>query len=100
MKALYVALHDPTRLDLASGVDYFHYQAIQRDDFEVKWIAPNPKRPAWIEEMAARAFQRGGKRFVKYPLSTLWVASQAVNKIVKAWQPDVLLTMNMASLVF
>lgn len=100
MKALYVALHDPTVLDLASGVDYFHYQALQQDDFEVKWIAPNPKKTLWIEGMFARVFQRSGKRFVKYHFSTTWAASQAVNKFVKAWKPDVLLTMNMASLVF
>ncbi len=100
MKALYVALHNPTILDLASGVDYFHYQALLQDDFEVKWIAPNPKRLLWIEKMLARVFQRTGKRFVKYHLSTVWAASQAVNKFVKEWKPDVLLTMNMASLVF
>jgi glycosyltransferase involved in cell wall biosynthesis len=100
MKALYVALHDPTLLDLASGVDYFHYQAMLQDDFDVKWIAPNPKRSLRIEEMAARVFQRTGKRFVKYPMSTVWMASQAVKKFVKEWKPDVILTMNMASLVF
>jgi glycosyltransferase involved in cell wall biosynthesis len=100
MKVLYVALHDPTRLDLASGVDYFHYQAMLQDDFMVKWIAPNPRKPVWIEEMSARVFQRTGKRFVKYHLSTVWAASQTVNKLVKTWKPDVLLTMNMASLVF
>ena len=100
MKALYVALHDPTLLDLASGVDYFHYQVMLQGDFEVKWIAPNPKRSLWIEEMAARVFQRTGKRFLKYPMSIVWAASQAVNKFVKAWKPDVLLTMNLASLVF
>ena len=100
MKVFYVELHDPTVLDLASGVDYFHYQALQQDDFEVKWIAPNPKRLLWIEEMLTRVFQRTGKRFVKYHFSTVWAASQAVNKFVKAWKPDVLLTMNMASLVF
>jgi hypothetical protein len=64
MKALYVALHNPTILDLASGVDYFHYQALLQDDFEVKWIAPNPKRFLWVEEMLSRVFQRTGKRFV------------------------------------
>jgi glycosyltransferase involved in cell wall biosynthesis len=100
MKVLYIALHNPTILDLASGVDYFHYQAMLQDDFDVKWIAPNPKRLLWIEEMLARVFQRTGKRFVKYHLSTVWAASKAVNKFVKEWKPDVLLTMNMASLVF
>jgi glycosyltransferase involved in cell wall biosynthesis len=100
MKALYVALHNPTILDLASGVDYFHYQALLQDDFEVKWIAPNPKRLLWVEEMLSRVFQRTGKRFVKYHLSTVWAASKAVNKFVKESKPDVLLTMNMASLVF
>ena len=100
MKALYVALHDPTVLDLASGVDYYHYQALLQDDFEVKWIAPNPKKPRWTEEMAARVFQRTGKRFMKYPMSVAWSASQTVNRFVKTWKPDILLTMNMASLVF
>ena len=100
MKALYIALHNPTILDLASGVDYFHYHAMLQDDFEVKWIAPNPKKPLWVEERLARVFQRTGKRFVKYHLSTICAASQAVKKMVKAWKPDVLLTMNMAALVF
>ena len=100
MKVLYIALHDPTLLDLASGVDYFHYQAMLQDDFDVKWIAPNPKRSLWIEEMFARIFRRTGKRFMKYSISTVWAASQAVNKFVKSWKPDVLLTMNLASLVF
>ncbi len=100
MKALYVALHNPTLLDLASGVDYFHYRAMLQEDFDVKWIVPNPKRQLWIEQMFARVFQRTGKRFVKYHLSTVWAASKAVNKFVKDWKPDVLLTMNMASLIF
>ncbi|MFH1523827.1 MAG: glycosyltransferase family 4 protein [Chloroflexota bacterium] len=100
MKALYVALHNPTVLDLASGVDYFHYQAMLQDGFEVKWIAPNPKSHLWIEEMTARAFQRTGKRFVKYPMSTVWRASQVVNEFAREWKPDVILTMNMASMVF
>lgn len=100
MKVLYIALHDPTSLDLASGVDYFHYQAMLQNDFDVKWIAPNPKRPLWIEEMSARVFQRTGKRFVKYQLSTIFAASKAVNKFVQDWKPDVLLTMNMPSFVF
>ena len=100
MKVLYVALHDPTVLDLASGADYFHYQAMLQEDFEVMWIAPNPKRPLWIEAMAVRVFQRTGKRFVKYHLSTVWTASKAVEKVVKAWKPDVILTFDMASLVF
>jgi glycosyltransferase involved in cell wall biosynthesis len=100
MKVLYVALHNPTQLDLASGVDYFHYQAMLQDDFEVKWIAPNPKKALRMEALAARFFQRTGKRFMKYPMSTVWKASQAVNNYVKEWKPDVLLTMNMACLVF
>jgi len=62
MKALYIALHNPTILDLASGVDYFHYHAMLQDDFEVKWIAPNPQKPLWVEERLARVFQRTGKR--------------------------------------
>jgi glycosyltransferase involved in cell wall biosynthesis len=100
MKALYIALHNPTILDLASGVDYFHYQALLNGEFDVKWIAPNPPESLWIEQMIARVFQRSGKRFVKYPISMVWNASQAVKKVVKRWKPDVLLTMNMASLVF
>jgi glycosyltransferase involved in cell wall biosynthesis len=101
LKILYIALHDPTALDLASGVDYFHYQAVQKQpDFEVKWIAPNPASQLWIEKMAARVFQRRGKRFVKYPLSVTWKASQTVKKVVGDWKPDVILTMNMACLVF
>ncbi len=45
MKVLFVALHDPTLMDLASGSDYFHYKAICDNGFDVKVIGPFEPRP-------------------------------------------------------
>ena len=100
MRILYYALHDPTLLDTASSVDYFHYQALCENGFEVKSVGPLKTLPLGIEKLVARFFQRTGKRFVKYQMSVAWKESQALNRAVRAWKPDAVLTMNMASLVF
>ncbi len=100
MKILYYALHDPTVLDAASGADYFYYRAICENGFEVKTFGPLKSQPFGFENLAARFFQRTGKRFVKYHLSVAWKESQALNQAVQMWKPDVVLTCNMASLVF
>ncbi len=100
MKVLYYALHDPKVLDLASSVDYFHYRAVYENGVEVKSFGPLNSPPLGLENLAARVFQRTGNRFVKYKMSVAWKESQALNQAVREWKPDVVLTMNMASMVF
>jgi len=100
MKILYYALHDPNVLDLSSGLDFFLYRAIYENGFEVKSYGPLKSQPFSLEKLAARLFQRTGKRFVKYHLSVAWKESKALNQAVKFMKPDVVLTCNMASLVF
>jgi glycosyltransferase involved in cell wall biosynthesis len=100
MKVLYVAYHDPYDLDIASGSDYHYLQAVKRNGFDVKTIGPFTTPPVWPERLLARLYQRTGKRYTKYPLATAWVASQATNKAVKNWQPDVVLTLHPPVLVF
>ncbi len=100
MKVLYVAFHDPVKLDLASGVDYFHYQALYQPDLEVKFIGPFDTQPTGLEWLIARVFKRTGKRYLKFHFSIAWKASQATNRAVREWQPDVVLTITPAALVF
>jgi glycosyltransferase involved in cell wall biosynthesis len=89
MKVLFVALHDPTLMDLASGSDYFHYKAICDNGFDVKVIGPFEPRPVLLERLAERLYLRTGKRYPKFKMTTAWVASQATNQAVRDWKPDV-----------
>jgi glycosyltransferase involved in cell wall biosynthesis len=100
MKVLFVAFHDPTVLDLASGSDYFHYKAICDNGFEVKVIGPFEPRPVLLERLAERLYQRTGHRYPKFKLTTAWVASQATNRAVREWQPDVVFTIVPFPLIF
>lgn len=100
MRILYYCLHDSNLLDLSSGMDYFSYQAICGKGFEVQALGPGEIQPLGMERLIQRVFTRTGKRFVKYHLSVAWRESQALQAAVRAWNPDVVLTTNMASLVF
>ena len=100
MKVLYVPFHDPMKIDVGNGMDYFHYQAICNRGFDVKYIGPFNFPPARLEQLLARAYQRTGKRYLKYKMSTVWKASQATNQAVREWKPDVVFTIYPAALVF
>jgi glycosyltransferase involved in cell wall biosynthesis len=88
MKVLFVAFHEPTLMDLASGSDYFHYKAICDNGFEVKVIGPFEPRPVLLERLAERLYLKTGKRYPKFKMTTAWVASQATNRAVREWKPD------------
>jgi glycosyltransferase involved in cell wall biosynthesis len=100
VKVLYVALHDPYILDLASGSDYHYLHALKDNGFEVKVIGPFSTQPIWLEQIFARLYQRTGKRYVKHKLTTAWLASYATNKAVAEWKPDIVLTIYPSPLVF
>jgi glycosyltransferase involved in cell wall biosynthesis len=100
MKVLFVAYHDPTRMDLASGSDYFHYRAICDGGFDVKVIGPFEPRPVLLERLAERLSQRMGKRYLKYKMTTTWLASQVTNQTVRKWKPEVVFTIVPLPLVF
>ena len=100
MKVLYVSFHDPLKIDIGNGMDYFHYQAICNRGFEVKKIGPFNFPPARLEQWIMRVYQRTGKRYLKYKMSTAWSASQATNRAVREWKPDVIFTIYPAALVF
>jgi glycosyltransferase involved in cell wall biosynthesis len=100
MKVLYVAYHDPYDRDLASGSDFYYHQAAKDNGFDVKTIGPFSTRPIWPERILAGLYQRTGKRYTKYALTTAWRASHATNEAVKKWKPDVILTIYPPALVF
>lgn len=100
MKVLFVAYYDPLDINLASGVDYFFHRALRESGFEVRIIGPYKQPPVFLERLAARAYQRTGRRYLKFPMSMAWRASRATNRMVKAWQPDVVFTVHLAPLVF
>jgi alpha-maltose-1-phosphate synthase len=100
MKVLFVAFHDPTLMDLASGSDYFHYKAICENGFEVKVIGPFEPRPVLIERLAERLYLRTGKRYPKFKMTTAWVASRATNRAVREWEPDIVFTIVPFPLIF
>jgi glycosyltransferase involved in cell wall biosynthesis len=88
MKILFVAYHDPTVMDLASGTDYFYYQAMCEHGFEVKIIKDLIVPPILPERLVANLYQKNGKRFIKFNMTTAWKASQATNRAVREWKPD------------
>ncbi|MGD0752756.1 MAG: glycosyltransferase family 4 protein [Anaerolineales bacterium] len=88
MKILFVAYHDPTVMDLASGTDYFYYQAMCKHGFDVKIIKDMIVPPNLPERLLANLYQRTGKRYIKFNMTTVWNASQATNKVVRDWMPD------------
>jgi glycosyltransferase involved in cell wall biosynthesis len=100
MKVLYVAFHDPMNMDVGNGMDYFRYHSICDRGFQVKYIGPFNFPPARLEQLAARIYQRSGKRYLKFKLSTSWKVSQATNKVVREWKPDVVFTSYIPALVF
>jgi glycosyltransferase involved in cell wall biosynthesis len=100
MKVLFVTYHDPYILDLASGSDFHYLQAVQNNGFEVKVIGPFKSPPIWPERIFSRIYQRTGKRYLKYKLTTAWIASKATNQATQEWQPDVLFTHYASPLVF
>ncbi|MGB8212831.1 MAG: glycosyltransferase family 4 protein [Anaerolineales bacterium] len=99
-KVLFVAFHEPTVMDLASGSDYFHYKAICDNGFEVKVIGPFADRPIPLERLAERLYQRTGNRYPKFKMTTAWVASQATNLAVREWKPDLVFTIVPFPLIF
>jgi glycosyltransferase involved in cell wall biosynthesis len=100
MKVLFVTQHAPYSLDLASGSDYHYLKAIQNNSFDVKVIGPFETPPVWLERTFSRLYQKLGKRYLKYKLTTAWVASRATNKAVDEWKPDVIFTHYSSPLVF
>jgi glycosyltransferase involved in cell wall biosynthesis len=88
MKILFVAYHDPTVMDLASGTDYFYHQAMCGHGFEVKIIKDMIFPSNLLERLVASLYQRTGKRYIKFNMTTVWKASQATNKVVREWKPD------------
>jgi glycosyltransferase involved in cell wall biosynthesis len=100
MKVLFITLHDPYILDLASGSDYHYLKAVQNNGFEVKVIGPFTTPPVWLERNITRIFQRTGKRFLKHYLTTAWKSSKATNDAAREWKPDVLFTHYPSPLIF
>ena len=100
MKVLFITLHDPYNLDLASGSDYHYLKAVQNNGFEAKVIGPFTSPPVWIERNLTRLFQRSGKRFLKHSLTTAWVASKVTNEAAREWEPDILFTHYPSPLIF
>jgi glycosyltransferase involved in cell wall biosynthesis len=89
-KVLFVAYHDPTVMDIASGSDYFFYKAICDNGFDVKVIGPFKPQPVLLERLAERLYQRTGKRYPKFKMTTTWVASRATTRASFEWMPDVI----------
>ena len=100
MKVLFIAYHDPYVLDLASGSDYLYLQAVQNNGFDVKVIGPFEAPPIWLERNLSRLYQRTGKRYLKFKITTAWFASKATNKASEEWRPDVLFTHYPSPLIF
>jgi glycosyltransferase involved in cell wall biosynthesis len=100
VKVLYVTLHDPYVLDLASGSDYHYLKAAKENGFEAKVIGPFSFQPVWLEKIAARLYRRTGYRYLKHELTATRLISQATNKAAAEWKPDVIFTIYPSPLVF
>ena len=100
MKVLYVGYYDPLDINLASGVDYFFHRAVVNSGFEVKVIVPFTPVMVPLEKLIARVYRRGGKKYIKFPMTMAHRASRATNQMVKEWKPDVVFSAFIAAQVF
>lgn len=94
MKVLYAAYrHDPRNPDLASGSDYNFYHAMKRSGMEVKVLGPI-LNPAHILERGVMKlyWRQTGMKYAKFPVSLMFRASAALNRMEKRWKPDVVFT--------
>jgi glycosyltransferase involved in cell wall biosynthesis len=87
-------------MDLASGSDFFHFKALCENGFDVKVIGPFDTRPVLLERLAERLYQRTGKRYPKFKMTTAWVASRVTNQAVREWKPDIVFTIVPFPLIF
>lgn len=101
MKVLYDAFkHDPRNPDLASGVDHGFYNAILQGGFDVRIQGPLSRRTVLVERALKRWYNRWtGKRYAKFPMSWVWRAGKALNRVERSWKPDVVFTIFPGSLV-
>jgi glycosyltransferase involved in cell wall biosynthesis len=102
VKVLHAAFrHDPRDPDASSGVDYNFYTAMRREGLDVRIAGPFPDSFPWYEHAARRVYQRvTGGRYLKWDVTSIWKASQTVNRMEASWQPDVVFSIFPAPLVW
>lgn len=102
MKALYAAYrHDPLNPNLASSADYNFYNAIKANNFDVEILGPFLNPAAEFERGFRRIYRTiTRKKYAKFPMTLVWQASQALNRMERISNPDVIFTIFPPSLVF
>jgi len=89
-------------MDIASSSDYFHYEALRENGSDVKLIGPFPASVPAIfpESLIQRIYWRLGKKWLKYKLINTWKVSQATNRAVKEWEPDIVFSISHQPFVY
>jgi|LSQX01.3.fsa_nt_gb hypothetical protein len=102
MKILYVAFrHNPLNPDAASGADYQFLQAPHKSSADISIIGPYKTEPWLIEKTIMKAHKFfSEKKYAKYPITTAWQVSQALNQAVKTHSPDLVFTIFPSALTF
>jgi len=102
MRVLYAAMYnDPTDPMAASGTDYNFYTQIRKYAEEVRIAGPF-RVDGWLPE---RVFKRlytrlTGKRYMKWNLRAIYMATKGVNSLEREWKPDVVFSMFPSNLAF
>jgi len=102
MRVLYAAMYnDPTDPMAASGTDYNFYTQICKYAEEVRIAGPF-RVDGWLPE---RVFKRlytrlTGKRYMKWNLRAIYMATKGVNSLEREWKPDVVFSMFPSNLAF
>ncbi len=102
IRVLYLAYrNDPRNMDDGSSADYGFYSALANNGFNVEVLGPFSREAVFLERAVRRFYhQMTGRRYLKFPLSLVRLASRALTEADRHLKPDVILTLFPASLVF
>lgn len=101
MKILYAAgRYSPLNHDEGSGTDYCLYHALKGQGAEIDFVGPFDDTPSAFEKVY-RKFHRllSKRRPAKYTAAMLRRGSRALTDKIKTYQPDIVFSKNLSSLV-
>lgn len=100
MRVLYESLLvDPTTPSQTRGPSHVMCQVLRRADVELRVLGPPAASPWRLETLARKVYRRlTGRRYLRFPLTQAARHGARLEAEVKAWKPDVVLTMFPAAL--
>ncbi len=102
MRVLFVARTlNPANPLPSPHAEYYFYSAIANNGFDVHLVGPIYKRSNLLERLVRGLYCRlSRKRYLKYPLSTVWGVSREMTLAAQKVRPDVIFSAILPPLVF